>query len=366
YQGSLDEALVSRFLRAVGTPNALNETSLHRANKEKALELAWGVRGDLNDVAHATYILNFGSNPYESHALFVPFVQRIIEARQAGAKLITFDPRLSTTAGKSDEWFPIKPGTDGLVALAMANVIMQLGLHDADFLARWVNYPAVKLAEHLTQYSLEMAGAASGVKPAHIRRLAIEFATTRPATAISAGGVSLHANGVQNERAILLLNALTGNVDVRGGYCLPRTYGLEEPNPRPPAPTLPSSLSTIQQALPLIRDRQQKVGMLLTYRYDPVYGHPDSNLSAAVLKDESLIRYHVAVDSYLTESASLADLFLPAATYLESWNIHSMPAYELVPFVGLQQPVVEPAGESRPFHDICLELAKRVGGGMEQ
>ena len=61
-------------------------------------------------MAHATYILNFGANPYESHALFVPFVQRVIEARQSGARLITFDPRLSSTAGKSDEWFPLEAG----------------------------------------------------------------------------------------------------------------------------------------------------------------------------------------------------------------------------------------------------------------
>jgi anaerobic selenocysteine-containing dehydrogenase len=116
----------------------------------------------------------------------------------------------------------------------------------------------------------------------------------------------------------------------------------------------------------MIREGRQKVGLLLTYRHDPVYSHPDSNLSTTVLKDESLIPYHVAVDSFLTESASLADLVLPAATYLESWNVHSMPAYDLVPFVGLQQPVIKPLGESLPFHDICLELARRVSGGMEQ
>ena len=365
YMGALDEPLVGRLMRAFGTPNALDERALHRANQERASELTWGARTGVNDVANARYILNFGANPYESHPNFVPLVQRLVGARLNGAKLVTFDPRLSNTAGKSDEWFAIQPGTDGLVALAMANVIMQLGLYDGDFLLGWTNYPVEKLAEHLRQYDLDTASAASGIKAGHIRRVAIEFATSLPATAISGGGVSQHANGVQNERAILLLNALVGNIDAKGGYCLPRAYALDEPSPKPPAPAKPSNLAPINQSLRLIRETKQKVGALVTYRHDPVYDHPDSALSATVLKDEGLIPYHVAIASYLTESAALADLILPAATYLESWGLYSMPAYDLVPFVGLQQPVIKPVGESLPMHNICLEMAKRIGGGME-
>jgi heterodisulfide reductase subunit A-like polyferredoxin len=82
-----------------------------------------GYEMGIGDVAHSRYILNFGANPYETHFLYVPFIQRLIDARvNLGAKLVTFDVRISQTAGKSDEWFPVIPGTDGMVVLAMAMV----------------------------------------------------------------------------------------------------------------------------------------------------------------------------------------------------------------------------------------------------
>lgn len=373
----IDELLVGRFARAYGTPHLFTSAALTRANKETALKLVMGASPDINHLAHAKYILNFGANPYETGAYHVPLVQRLIDGRMRGAKLVTFDPRTSNTAGKSDEWFPIRPGTDGLVALAMANVIVQLGLYDRDFVENWMNVPLPQLAAHLAQYTLEGAEAASGVKGAHIRRIALEFATTHPATTISGGGASQHANGVQTERAIALLNALTGNIDVRGGYCLPRTYSLAEPAPLPPEPKVKNALldgktsalaayAPTQQVFPAIRDGRLKCGILMTYGHNAAYTHPDTNLVTSVLKDEQLVPFHVAVDTFLTETAALADIVLPAATYLESWGIYSVPAYDLVPFVGLQQPIVKPQAEAVPFHNIAIELATRVGGGMEK
>ncbi len=373
----LDDLLVSRLARAYGTPHWFSSAALTRANKETALNLTMGVSVDVNHLAYAKYILNFGANPYETGQYHVPLVQRLIDGRLSGAKLVTFDPRTSNTAGKSDEWFPIRPGTDGLVALAMANVIVQLGLYDRDFVENWMNVPLTLLAAHLAQYTLEAAEAASGVKGAHIRRIAIEFATTHPATTISGGGASLHANGVQTERAIALLNALTGNIDIRGGYCLPRTYALAEPGPLPPDPKVKNALlvdrasvlasyAPSQQVFPAIRDGRLKCGVLMTWGHNAAYTHPNTSLVAGVLKDERLVPFHVAVDTFLTETAALADMVLPAATYLESWGIYSPPAYDLVPFVGLQQPVVKPQGEAVPFHNIAIELARRVGGGLEK
>jgi anaerobic selenocysteine-containing dehydrogenase len=369
--------IARRFVRAFGTPNVIEEATLYRANKEVAQELTWGVRMDVNDVAHTRYMLNFGANPYEAHALYLGFAQRIIEGRLGGAKLVTFDPRLSNTAGRSDEWFPLRPGTDGIVALTMANVIMQLHLHDEDFLDTWTNYPAQELAAYLRRYTPEMAEEISGVPADDIRHIAIEFASNKPATTISAGGATMHGNGVQNERAIALLNVITGNIDVKGGYCLPRIYQLGEPEPHPEALTpegellhpadFPLALHGLAQGvMSTIREGRQRVQVFMSYGYNPAYSTPQPTLSAEVLADESLIPYYVAVDSYMSESAALADIVLPAATYLESWSIESVPSYEMVPFVTLQQPVVAPQGQSLPFDEMCIELAQRIGSGMEK
>ncbi len=369
--------IARRFMRAFGRPNVIEEATLYRANKEAAQELIWGARMDVNDVAHTRYMLNFGANPYEAHALYLGFVQRIIEGRMKGAKLVTFDPRLSNTAGKSDEWFPLQPGTDGVVALAMANVIMQSGLHDKGFLDTWTNYPAEELATYLRGYSPEMAEKISGVAAADIRRIAIEFATTKPATTISAGGVTMHRNGVQNERAIALLNVITGNVDVKGGWCLPRTYRFGEPEPIPPTPTQKSELvqpadlplaprGVAQGVMSAIKEGRQSFQVLMSYGYNPAYFDPQSTLSAQVLADESLIPYHVAVDSFMSESAALADIVLPATTYLESWGVYSVPACEMVPFVTVQQPIVAFQGQSLPFDQMCIELAQRIGDELKE
>ncbi|MFQ6117288.1 MAG: molybdopterin-dependent oxidoreductase, partial [Candidatus Bipolaricaulia bacterium] len=319
--------LAERFARAWGDSIVLDEDSLYYANRAAALNSLWGAEEAVSDAAHAKYILNFGANLYETHRHLLPLVRRVIEARMNGAKLITFDPRVSNTAGRSNEWFPIKPGTDGLVALTMANLILQLGLYDKEFIKGWLNYPLEGLAAHLRQYTPEMAASVSGVKASHIRRIAIEFATTKPATVITGGGVSEHLNGAQNERAIFLLPALTGNIDARGGLCLPRSFQLAEPPPQPP----PAESPVIQEALSAIIGGELRVGLLLTCSANPAFTSPATRLITNLLQDEGLIPYHVAITSYMSETAALADLVLPAATYLESFGLHSPPAYGMVP-----------------------------------
>lgn len=374
FQAGIDgyQGFIRRFLKAFGTPHGLEGVSLGGANKKVALHLNWGAEVEINDVAHTKYILNFGANPFEAQAL-VPFALRIVEGRiNNHAKLVTFDPRLSNTAGRSDEWFPLIPGTDGIVALAMANVIIREGLYDREFMNRWTNYPLDALARHLSPYPPERAEKVSGVKAQDIRRIAIEFATTKPATTISGRGLSMHKNGTYNERCVALLNALTGNIDVKGGSCLPRTYKLSEPEPRPPEPSLkgflkPSDFPRMSYLIsPKLKEKNQKIDLFLTFMYNPAYSHPESQAVSETLKDEEKIPYFVAIDPYLTESASLADLVLPSTTYLESWDIESPASYELVPLVNLRQPIVKPLGEAWPIPRILMELSWRVGKGMEK
>jgi anaerobic selenocysteine-containing dehydrogenase len=107
------------------------------------------------------------------------------------------------------------------------------------------------------------------------------------------------------------------------------------------------------------------VGVYLSYAHNPVHAAPDSRNMANILADPAKVPYFVAVDSLLTESAMLADLVLPETTYLERWGLESPPALEMVPLVALRQPVVQPVGGSRSFPDVLLDLAHRVGGGME-
>jgi anaerobic selenocysteine-containing dehydrogenase len=366
------DGLARRFLEVFGKAIAIHEDSLHFGNRDWGQWLTWGEERGVPDVANSHYILNFGTNPYENHEYYTGFIGRLIEGRFEGkAKLVTFDVRLSHTAGNSDEWFPISPGTDGVVALAMANVIIHADLHNKDFIQKWTNLSPSTLSQYLSQYTPEMAQKISGVHASDIERIAKEFATNMPAVAISGRGVSGHFNGVYNERCILLLNTVVGSIDIPGGHCLPRSYRLDEPDLKPPSPkekAFPFDIDEVQHTpqkfISLVKRGKLNPKTYFLYESNPAYANPESNLTIEVLKNEKLIPYIVVADSYMTETTSFADLVLPTATYLESWGIDSSPALDLIPFVALQQPIVPPFAKSVPISDICIELAHRIGGGL--
>ncbi|MDO8673333.1 MAG: molybdopterin-dependent oxidoreductase, partial [Dehalococcoidia bacterium] len=338
-------------------------------NRRLALSATWGVEDALSDVGRSKYILNFGSDPYGGCP--VDLVQRIVDARsQGGARLVTFDVRTTKTAGKSDEWLPVNPGTDGLVALSMASVIVEERLADIAFLDRWSNVTSGYLAGYLASYMPEATESRTGVAAADVRRIAREFALNRPATVLMGGGISNRQNGVQNERCIFLLNAVTGNIDVPGGYCLPVAYPLREPDPVPQKPDagkiFGGGVVSPYAVLSLIGDGTLQAGVYMSYMSNPAYSNADTTSAINVLKDERLIPYSIAVDVLPSETASYADMVLPDATFLERWDIESPLAYEGVPFVLLRQPVVSSPGEAAPFHEVCIELGRRIGNGVER
>ena len=364
------DGITRRFLEAFGKVLILSEDSLDFGNRDWGQWLTWGEERGVPDVINSHYILNFGSNLYETHEYYTGFIGRLIEGRvQNKAKLVTFDVRLSYTAGNSDEWFPINPGTDGMVALAMAHVIVKNNLHNKDFIEKWTNISPSVLAQYLSQYTPEMAEKTSGVAASDIERIAKKFALNMPAVAISGRGANCHFNGVYNERCLFLLNTIVGSIDIPGGYCLPRTYRFEELDLKPSlqkekAFDLEKTPVTPQKLISMVKRGKLTPKLYFVYESNPAYKNPESSLASEVLKNEKLIPYIVVADSYMTETAALADIVLPAATYLESWGIDSSPALDLNPFIGLQQPIVPPFAKSVPISDICIELAHRIGGGL--
>jgi anaerobic selenocysteine-containing dehydrogenase len=356
--------LAWRFASAFDSSTTFHHAVLESPNGAFAIHEVSGHSIGVGDVAHTRYVLNFGANPYESHYLFVPFIQRLIDARiNLGAKLVTFDVRISQTAGKSDEWFPIIPGTDGMVVLAMAYVIANEGLWDREFIERWTNIPPVQLLRHLSAYTPKKAESVSGVRAADITRIAVEFATAKPSVAIGGGGALKHINGTSNQKSILLLNAMVGSLDTKGGFIFPQGHLLDPPDPTPQKSRRMNPES--QNLFVRVSRGTQPVGVLMTHMDNPVYRGPNSNLISYVLQDESKIPFHVSIDPFLNESNIYADIVLPEATYLERWDLLSPPPMGGIPYIALRQPIVRPRGQSLPFSDILIELAQRIGGGME-
>lgn len=379
------EAEFSRFLDAIGSPVLLNHRAICSSNKRAANYVSLGdTDWESIDAERCRYFLNFGSNFYEAHQGGLHLVRRVVKARfDHGAKLVTFDVRLSNTAGRSDEWFQPFPGTEGAIALAMAHVILRENLHDHQFLADFVQPDEAKIRSWLEHSTPRWAAEVSGISAADIERLAIEFAKAAPAVAAFTNrGTGAHYNGFNAERAVVMLNALVGSVGRPGGYC----YGLEEklsparypqPQPQPAKPAVRTDLEDPPEWPLANRWQKMKVGQIvydyleqgraklevyLSYTIASPMTWPEGRSKAVdVLKSEKLIPLHACSDVIYSEMAHYADLILPDATYLERWGLDIRNNLELQHYVMLRQPIVKPPGEATSFPDVLINIGKRLG-----
>ena len=372
------------FLETYGTETIGNHESTSNSAKWAAQELTWGRHYDNWDFDNTKFVLNFGSNVQEAHSNHVPLSNRLIRARvEKGLKSVTFDVRYSNTAAKSSEWVPIKPGTDGAVALAMCSVIMQKDLYDKDFFKfirasenvnASVDEKVAALKSHLAQYTPAWAEKISGVSAAKIESLAAEFAKAKPAVVISSRGAHAHFNGCENERAIQMLAAITGNIDNPGGRCRgvePKWESPEGPKDKPKAKRLEivdgkgTALPThhvSHQSLKMIKEGSGgRPDVYMWYCYNPVYINGEANENAEILKDEKLIPFSVVSTIVYDESSKLADIILPDATYLERWGWEDQVCPTQVPEYYIRQALIKPLGEARDFGDVVIQLAEKMG-----
>ena len=317
---------MTRFLNAIGSPSLFNHRALCSSNKRAANYVSLGdTDWETPDAEHTKYILNFG------------------------AKLVTLDVRLSNTAGRSDEWWAPNPGSEGAIALAMGHTIMEAGLADRAFLDDWCNVGTAEL-------------------PACV--------------AFTNRGSSAHYNGFNNDRAVILLNAIVGSIGQPGGYC----YGEEptrvpprvfpQPSPQPPAPTAKSAIEIPPDWPPANKWQRMKVGQIvydylkqgcgklqvyISYILAAPQTWPEGrSLAVDVLKDEKLIPFHVCSDLVYSETSHYADLILPEAAYLERWGFDTRNNMELRDCVAMRQPLTAPPGECRSFVDVMIALGQRI------
>ena len=172
------------------------------------------------DLDHTNYILSFGADLLESTQPVSRFLRkwgRIRREKPNRTKVVVVQPRYSVTAAKSDEWFPIQPGTDGALALALAYVIITEELYDVGFIKNWTaGFERFKQVV-LGQYRPEAVSKITGIPVDTIYRIAREFAQTKPAVALRGRGAIDWPEGSYTSYAIYCLNALVGSIDVPGG-----------------------------------------------------------------------------------------------------------------------------------------------------
>lgn len=379
------DAEINRFLGAIGSPVQLNHRALCSSNKRAANYVSLGETDwESIDAERCRYFLNFGANFYEAHQGGLHLVNRVVKARfDHGAKLVTFDVRMSNTAGRSDEWHQPFPGTEGALALAMAHVIVRENVFDREFVENFVQPGLDAIRTWLAPCTPQWAAKLSGIAADDIERLALEFAGQRPAAvAFTNRGTGAHYNGFNAERAVVMLNALVGSIARPGGYC----YGLEEklsasryaqPQPVPPAVKIRTDLEDPpewplanrwqkmkvgQVVYDFIRAGRAQVDVYISYTLAAPMTWPEGRSTTVdVLRDEKLIPFHVCSDIVYSEMAHYADMILPDATYLERWGMDIRNNLELQHYVTLRQPVVAPPGEAVSFADSLFEIGRRLG-----
>jgi anaerobic selenocysteine-containing dehydrogenase len=355
-EGDFKESGAVRFINTLGSSSLIRSRfpSLGCAAKQLALREALGVEFALPDLEHTKYVLNFGANILETA---LPLAQRLTDGVVNNRlKLVTFDVRMSHTAGRSDDWYPVFPGTDGVVALAMANVIMQADLADTGFIDEWTNRSAEGLKQELEPYTPEKAEQASGVPASVIKKVAIEFAKSKPATVVSHNGISWHQNNIDGEMACLLLAVITGNIDNEGGFCLPRKFDIAAPQPVPAA----SAPRQLNHAFPFeVKDGARQVQVLFNHMSNPVYSAPAASVWREVLKDEQLIPYMVDFSPFMSETSELADLILPDVVAVERDDVGSA-ATALWPWASMTVPQVQPRGEARDVRMTCKAIVESL------
>ncbi len=372
--GRENEAVIYRFANLFGTPNVLT-----------AGHFCYGPR-------IATSILTCGTNPiadYENHPRCImvwgnnvvisnpdcykgePFST----ALDGGAKLIAIDPRLTRIAARADVWLPLRPGTDAALALGMLHVIIEEELYEKAFVEKHVHgwEPFLRRVE---EYPLDKVEEITWVPEQKIRDAARLFATTKPAVIQWGVAIEQQVNCADNDRLLMFLMGITGNIDVPGGQVLFKPPGIRNVGHFGAHRMLPDT----QREKRLGGDRFRLAGQFAIINPKCVWDaileekpYPVKTLffissnplitrgnAAEVYRALEKVEFMVVSDFFMTPTAEMADIVLPAATWLEMdyigdfWKRHG--------YILPRRKVIQ-VGECRSDHEMLNELGHRVGQG---
>jgi anaerobic selenocysteine-containing dehydrogenase len=393
YRGHMLD-LMNRFLEAYGSPNHIGSTWRGSEGIPKGHLFTMGVNDYLPiHWEEVNYILSFGSSLLEASRPSLRnlwgygYFRRGRPGRRG--KLVQIEPRFSITASKADQWVPIRPGTDGALALGIAHWIIKERKYDRNFIENYsfgfedwkdsggknrLGFKRLVLEE----YSPKQVSSLTGVSEETIIQIAQELSTYRPSIVISGRGAAMQTNGTYSQMAIDCLNALVGSIDSPGGLLLQRRppfrkwpsvrkdgiaeRGLSQPRfdgagqmPFPFSEQLPSAL-----AERLGKGEPYAIDTLFLYYTNPLFSLPEPEKFRAGIEK---IPFIVSFSPFMDETTTIADLILPDGTYFERWQDDHVEPGLGFPMFGLRSPTTERAlHDFRNTGDVLIEIAKGLGG----
>lgn len=312
---------------------------------------------DPEDTIHSKLIIFWGINAVSTNMHQVALAQK---ARKNGAKIVVIDVHKNQTGRLADWFIPILPGTDTALALGLMHILFAENLVDEEFLLTFtVGYD--ELREHVVQYDPHTVSEITGVPVEDIYKLARMYGTTSPSFIRIGNGIQHHDYGGMCIRSISCLPALTGQWIVKGGgaiksnsgYLAVDTHALQRPDLLQNNQTRIINMNLLGKAL---FELDPPVKSLFIYGCNPAVVTPEANKVRKGLEREDL--FTVVHDLFLTETATYADILLPATSSYENTDLYTSYWHH---FVQIQQPVIEPYGESKSNVEVFRILAKEMG-----
>jgi anaerobic selenocysteine-containing dehydrogenase len=318
------------------------------------------------DLARSGYVMSFGADflgtwnsPVSQSVSYGKMRQNRSGVR---GKFVQVESRVSQTGANADEWVAAHPGTEGLLALGIAHVILKETLGHAaaaSAAGAWIE----GWREGLPAYSPEATAWKTGVPPGTITRLAHEMAARSPAVAIVGGAPLAQTNGLFNALAVNALNELLGSVGKPGGLQFTPKLPLSA-SPVARENSREGKASSIHAlAQQIFSGQPRPIEVLLLHEANPVFATPSGWRVKEALEKVPFI---ASFGSFLDETSRQADLILPDHSFLESWIDDVPESGTTQSVVSVAPPAMRPLHDTRSLPDVLLDLAHRLGGGMRQ
>ncbi len=353
------EVVSGRFWNRMGASQL--ERSICGAAGETGVNLTVGARRGIpyDAVMHSKTVLIWGHNPVSTAPHFMPWLKK---AQKNGTTVIVIDPRRTRTAKGADWHLMPKPGTDGALALGLAQIIITSGWHDEAWLeANTVGWP--KFRAHVAQYTAEKTADTTGISVADLQKLAQLYAQNTPSILKFADGVQRHKNGGQTVRALASLPALIGQYGVLGGGLGYSASGYlqwdgETANKWGEIAHPPTRIVNMNRLGAALTGEIQDPPLQSLYVFgaNPMAATPNVNLIRQGLEREDM--FTVVHDLFMTDTAEMADIVLPAAGQLEKIDLHRAYGHTQIT---LNEPAIPPLGECKSDWDVMRLLATGMG-----
>ena len=377
-----EDGFAERFLLAWGVDGHNSHTNICSSGARLGYSLWGGYDRPSPDHANAKAIVLLSSHLETGH-YFNPHAQRIMEAKQSGAKLVVVDPRMSNTASHADLWIAPWPGSEAAILLAVASYLLRTRAIDADYVRRWVNWDVYlerlhpdaeptfevfldRLEADYAPYTFDFAAHESRVPEAKIAELAEIVA--QAGTALSAhvwrSAAAGNLGGWQVARTLFFLNVLTGSVGTRGGtspngwdkliaHGFDVPAGHESWNELLWPAEYPLSTNEMSMLLPhFLNEGRGRLDVYFSRVYNPIWTNPDGFTWMEALTSTDRVGCHVALTPTWSETATFADYVLPMGHSTERHDTHSYETHA-GRWLGFRQPVRRVAFEKlgREFTD---------------